>query len=71
MGEISNCYNLSPRFFIFGTHIPPIIDTHTSKLHSCQSDTFWVNDYLFLEIGAYFQNLSPLTNLKCNFFTVS
>ena len=65
MGEISNFYNLSRRFFIFGTHIPAILTTHTSKFHSCQSDTFWRYDYLFLEIGAYFQNLSPRTNLKC------
>ena len=25
MSEISNLYNFSPRFFIFGTHIPPIL----------------------------------------------
>ena len=32
MGEISNFYNFSPRLFIFGTHIPPIISIHAAKL---------------------------------------
>ena len=40
MGEISNFYNLPPRFLIIGTHIPPIRDTNSSKFHSCQSDAF-------------------------------
>ena len=31
MGEISNFYNVSPRLFIFGTHIPPIITIHAAK----------------------------------------
>ena len=29
-GEISNFYNLSDRLLIFNTHIPPVINTHTS-----------------------------------------
>ena len=30
------------------------------------SDLYFLSyDYLFVEIGAYFQNLSPCTNLKC------
>ena len=40
MGEISNFYSLSARLLIFNTHIPPIINTHTSKFRSCLSDTF-------------------------------
>ena len=65
MGEISNFYNFSRRLLIFGTHIPSIMSTHTSKFQSCVSDTFWIMIFFFLEIGAYFQNLSPCTNLKC------
>ena len=33
-GEISSFYNLSARLLIFNTHIPPIINTHTSKFRS-------------------------------------
>ena len=33
MGEISNFCNFSPRLLIFGTHIPSVITTHTSKFH--------------------------------------
>ena len=40
MDEISNFYNLSARLLIFNTHIPPIINTHTSEFRSCMSDTF-------------------------------
>ena len=33
MGEISNFYNFSPRLFIFGTHIPPILTIHVAKFN--------------------------------------
>ena len=33
MGEISNFYNFSPRIFIFGSHIPPIITIHDANFH--------------------------------------
>ena len=63
--EISNFYNLSARFLIFDTHIPPIT-THASKFRSCLSDffEFWFF-FVFEKKRAYFQNLSPRTNLKC------
>ena len=32
MGDIANFYNLSPRLFIFATHIPPILTTRTVRL---------------------------------------
>ena len=32
MGEISNFYNLSPRLFMFGTHIPHMISIHAAKV---------------------------------------
>ena len=70
-GEISNFYNSSARLLIFNTHIPPIINTHTSKFHSRLSDTFSIMIFFFFWKRAYFQNLSPRTNLKCmikNFF---
>ena len=31
MGEISNFYNFTPRMFIFGTNIPPIITIREAK----------------------------------------
>ena len=47
MGEISNFYNLSPRLLIFGTHISSVITTHSSKFHSCLSDTFLIIIFSF------------------------
>ena len=64
MGEISNIYNFSPRFFICGTHIPPIITIHAAKFHSCLLTYFLSFDFLFLEIRTYIQNLSPRTYFK-------
>ena len=64
LGEISNFYNSSARLLIFDTRIPPIITTHTLKFRSCLSDIFLIVFFLFGK-RAYFQNISPRTNLKC------
>ena len=63
-GEISIFYNLSPRLLIFDTHVPPIITTHNSKCRSCLSDIFLIMIFFLFGKRAYFQNLSPRTNLK-------
>ena len=55
MGEISNFYNLSARLIIFNTHIPRIINTHTSKFRSCLSDTFLIMIFFFFEKGPIFK----------------
>ena len=54
-GEISNFYNLSARLLIVNIHIPPIINTHTSKFRSSLSDTFWIMIFLFFEKGPIFE----------------
>ena len=53
-GEISNLQNLSARLFILNTHIPPIINTHTSKFLPCLSDTFQLY-FFFFEKGPIFK----------------
>ena len=74
MVEVSNFYNLSPRLFIFGTHIPPILATHASKFHSCLSDTFWVMIINFWNRGLYSKSISS-QKFKVHdiefFFTIS
>ena len=61
MGEISNFYNLSARLLINNTHIPPIINTHTSKFRSFLSDTFWIMNFFFFEKGPIFKNFYNLS----------
>ena len=61
MGEFSNFYNYSRRLFIFGTYIPPIITIYVSLISLIY---FLNNDFLFLGIRTYIQNLSPRTNFK-------
>ena len=58
IGEISNFYNLSARLLIFSTHLPPIINTHTSKFCSCLSDTFWIMIFSFFEKGLFSKSIS-------------
>ena len=58
MGEISNFYNLSARLLIFNTHIPPIINTQTSKFRSCLSDTFCIMNFFFLKKGLFSKSIS-------------
>ena len=57
-GEICNFYNLSARLLIFNTHIPPIINTHTSKFRSCLSDTFWIMIFSFLKKSLFSKFIS-------------
>ena len=75
MGEISNFYNLSASLLIFNTHIPPIINTHTSKFRSCLSDTFWITIFFsFLRKGLFSKSISvdkfKVYDLEI-FFTIS
>ena len=56
-GEISKLYNLSARLLIFNTHIPPVINTHTSKFRSFLSDTFEFF-FLFLKKGLFSKSIS-------------
>ena len=56
--EISNFYNLSARLLVFNTHIPPIINTYTSKFRSCLSDTFWIIIFSFLKKGLFSKSIS-------------
>ena len=54
-GEISSFYNLSARLLIFNTHIPPVINTHTSKFCSCLLILFELWFFFFFGKGPIFK----------------
>ena len=50
IGEISNYYTFSPRLFIYGTHIPPVITIHAASSITVSQIPFELWFFIFRDV---------------------